>query len=84
MPEDEPNIIRISDPVIIIGDIHGQFYDCLKILSLCPSLEVEPKDNLIFLGDYVDRGPMGCEVTLLLMAIKIRYPRQVVMLRGNH
>ncbi len=82
--EAEPNVLFIQEPVIIIGDIHGQFYDLLKILSLCPSMETEPKEHLLFLGDYVDRGPMGVEVILLLMAIKIKYPKKVIMLRGNH
>lgn len=37
--EHEPNAIYIQEPVVIVGDIHGQFYDLLKILSLCPSVE---------------------------------------------
>jgi predicted MPP superfamily phosphohydrolase len=80
----EPNAIFIQEPVIIIGDIHGQFYDLLKILSLCPSMETEPKEHLLFLGDYVDRGPMGIEVLILVMAMKVKYPKKVIMLRGNH
>lgn len=55
----EPNVIKINEPVIIIGDIHGQFYDLLKIMSLFPSLDPLPKEHLLFLGDYVDRGPQG-------------------------
>lgn len=52
-------MIRINDPVYVVGDIHGQFYDLLKILSLLPSTDAEPKEHLLFLGDYVDRGPQG-------------------------
>lgn len=82
--ENEPNVMYVNEPAIIIGDIHGQFYDFLKILSLCPSLETEPKEYLLFLGDYVDRGPMGVEVIMLLMALKVKYPKKILMLRGNH
>lgn len=48
-----------SQPISIVGDIHGQFRDLLKVLSLCPNIDDNPKHTILFLGDYVDRGPFG-------------------------
>ena len=79
--KNESNIVKMADPVIVVGDIHGQFYDLIKILDKGgdPS-----KQKYIFLGDYVDRGAFSIECVLLLMAIKITCRTTVVMLRGNH
>jgi len=70
---------------VIIGDIHGQFFDMLNMLDeLTPKLESDPNFGLLFLGDYVDRGIQCIEVLIYLMALKINYPGRVTMLRGNH
>jgi serine/threonine-protein phosphatase 2B catalytic subunit len=77
----EPNLLQISDPVVIIGDIHGQYYDLLKILELGGKFT---EMNYLFLGDYVDRGAFSIEVLLLLYSIKLNFPSSVFLLRGNH
>lgn len=77
----EPNLVYVSDPVTIVGDIHGQFYDLVKLLTVGGDPET---NKYVFLGDYVDRGNFGLEVLLLLMALKISLPKSVFLLRGNH
>lgn len=77
----EPNIFKLKDPVIIVGDIHGQFYDLIALLDLGG----DPGSNqYLFLGDYVDRGSFSIEVLILLYCAKITYPENIWMMRGNH
>ena len=72
---------QIDEPICVVGDIHGQYFDLLNMISKAG----EPGTiNYLFLGDYVDRGILGIEVVLLLFAIKLNEPKSVVLLRGNH
>nr|GEY93941.1 serine/threonine-protein phosphatase PP-X isozyme 2 [Tanacetum cinerariifolium] len=43
-----------------------------------------PKTNYLFLGDFVDRGVYSVETFLLLLALKVRYPDRITLIRGNH
>ncbi|CAG9324134.1 PPP3CA_9 [Blepharisma stoltei] len=77
----EPNLLRIDDPLLIIGDIHGQFFDLLKVLEMGGS---PTKNKFLFLGDYVDRGIYSIEVVILLYSLKLNFPDRVFLIRGNH
>ncbi|VDM96155.1 unnamed protein product [Thelazia callipaeda] len=74
-------LIKVNAPVVIFGDIHGQFGDLMRYLNI---LGTPPQQNFLFLGDYVDRCKKGLEVMMLLFCFKIRYPDKINLLRGNH
>ena len=65
-----------------IGDIHGDLEQLYKILSCLPSLEKD--DTLVFVGDYIDRGPRSADVIHFLRTLPTQIPSKVVALRGNH
>ncbi|CAM9781535.1 unnamed protein product [Pylaiella littoralis] len=76
---EENNMVELEAPVMVVGDVHGQYFDLLNILK-----RWRPDHNLLFLGDYVDRGQFSCEVILHLFALKLRHPDKVYLIRGNH
>ena len=78
----EPNLLRVNGKVVIVGDIHGQFYDLISMLKKVNSSGGNNK--ILFLGDYVDRGNYGPEVALYLFVLKLRYPNDIFLMRGNH
>eukprot|EP01061_Rhynchopus_euleeides_P011056 TRINITY_DN20640_c0_g1_i1.p1 TRINITY_DN20640_c0_g1~~TRINITY_DN20640_c0_g1_i1.p1 ORF type:complete len:467 (+),score=153.02 TRINITY_DN20640_c0_g1_i1:78-1403(+) len=84
--EREPLLQRFSSPIYVFGDIHGNFYDLytfMKNVIAFGELNYTAAD-LLFLGDYVDRGTCSVECITFLLAYKLLSPSKICLLRGNH
>jgi len=77
----DPVLMHINSPCYIVGDIHGNLIDLIRILK---KIKYNGSTNILFLGDYIDRGEFSFETMMLLFVLKIKYPQKVFFLRGNH
>ena len=86
----QPTVIRVKAPIKVFGDFHGQYQDMMRFFELwrCPIESANGGDiesyDYLFLGDYIDRGANSLETICLLMALKVKFPEQIHLLRGNH
>ena len=84
------NHLVTVDPLgeaLVIGDLHGDFESLLTILQKSQFLQKMEKTKdatLIFLGDYGDRGDKPAEVYYTILELKFAFPKQIILLRGNH
>jgi hypothetical protein len=77
----EPILLRIDKECVILGDLHGHIIDLLRILEKFGS----PKTTTyVVLGDVVDRGEFSLETITLLFVMKLLFPNNVYLIRGNH
>ncbi|CAI5447437.1 unnamed protein product [Caenorhabditis angaria] len=88
-------LVEVNAPCTIVGDLHGQFQDLIRILNHGSKVKPDFADankrdlaflhnNYVFLGDYVDRGQNSLEVICTLFSLKLLYPNRFILLRGNH
>ena len=77
-----PPLVRIdSDSLLVVGDVHGDFASVDAALRM---VDRENIDVVVFLGDYVDRGPEQVEVLAGILEALVCRGYRVVLLRGNH
>lgn len=77
----QENILKyITLPITIVGNLNGQFNDLIEIFKINGKL---PDINYLFLGNYCTLGNCSVEVLTLLLALKVKYPTRITLLRGN-
>lgn len=87
-----PTLVYLRPGVKIFGSIHGQYGDLLRFFDTYGVPDNDPAHiktdiealDFLFLGNYVDRGKHSLEVILLLLALKLKFPQQIHLLRGSH
>ncbi|WP_247567536.1 metallophosphoesterase family protein [Bradyrhizobium sp. 151] len=67
-----------------IGDVHGCLDQLQRLVELCEQDAGEGQSKLVFLGDYIDRGPDSRGVIEFLMDLQKWSPDEIICLRGNH
>lgn len=81
----EPKLIELklergSEKAVFVGDTHGDLEASERVISRY----LKPGAKVIFLGDYVDRGPESRENILFLLEQKLAHPHELFLLMGNH
>jgi predicted phosphodiesterase len=77
----EAKLIELeSGRVVFVGDTHGDLEATERIIRRY----LKPKNKLVFLGDYVDRGPASLENINFLLGQKVKHPDSLYLLMGNH
>jgi len=67
--------------VYIIGDIHGNLDTLMALIKI---FNQKKPELVVFLGDIVDRGTYQLECLIIVLALKILYPKRYYLIRGNH
>jgi protein phosphatase len=77
--QNQSTVLDINRPVWVIGDIHGNLQDLIRVFREC-----ELASAYLFLGDYIDRGEFSLECILFLFALTCRSSDRIFLIRGNH
>lgn len=78
----EAQLLEISSKrVVVVGDTHGDYNTSKRAVD---SFLGKADTVLLFLGDYIDRGPKQIENVNFLLDLKTRFPEKLFLIRGNH
>jgi len=78
---EEPRLIELrGERAVFVGDTHGDLEASERVIDRY----LAPETVIVFLGDYVDRGPRSRENILFLLEQKLEHPEGLFLLMGNH
>ena len=86
----QPILLKMKPPCKVFGNLHGQYTDLMRFFDVWkfPGEDAQGGDisanEYIFLGNFIDKGSYSLEVICLLMALKVKYPDQIHLIRGAH
>jgi serine/threonine protein phosphatase 1 len=67
-----------------VGDVHGSLDKLKALVEACREHADGRAMRLVFLGDYIDRGPDSAGVLRFMMSLQADFPEQIIALKGNH
>lgn len=75
--------------LFFVGDTHGSFFDTIKLIPyFVQEIQKGQKNGfevkIVFIGDFIDRGKLDIHNLLYIMTFNLKYPKNVLLLRGNH
>jgi len=79
--------LKPASEALVVGDLHGDLESLIDILNSSQILKKLDEDSnavAVFLGDYGDRGYYSAEVYHTLLRLKLQFPKQIILMRGNH
>ena len=82
--DSEPNVVNVSSPSVVFGDIHGNLHDLYDYEQKYWANNDNGIKNYLFLGDFVDRGDFSFEVSIYLFCLKLTDSSKYILVRGNH
>jgi predicted phosphodiesterase len=77
--------VRCNQVAYFVGDLHGAIHEAFLLVNFFTQIiKIRPDVKIIFVGDYVDRNKYDLETLTLIVAFKMLFSENVILLRGNH